>query len=1283
MKIYLKPSLGLIYNQLSTFAALDNFWNLFDTAFGTQYDHTVALTLRTQWLSGDFSQIPQIEILDSTILGIAKGAYAARSNKIYLSSDFIATSTPEVISAVLIEEIGHFIDAQINQTDTLGDEGEIFSDLVNGRELSVAELQRLKAEDDSAVIALNGETIAVEQATVGVNPAFDLIGLTQLRNDSRFTGIDGSGFAVAVIDSGLDSTHSLLNDNYVAGYDFFNRDDNPEDTLSHGTHVAGTVGAEDPNIGVAPQVDLIGLKIGDEKGPSITATEAALQWVIANKDRYKIVAVNMSLGSGFYTSASQAVGDIRLDEVRRLEELGVVVVSSAGNDFKGGGESQNVGGPAIFSTLSVGAVWEDGVDRDRITSFSQRLVASNTIFAPGAFIISTVPGNGFERKGGTSMASPIVAGAVALMQEAAMQFGGRLLSPSEVSSIMRSTSDIIFDGDYENDNVRNTNTSYPRLNIYKAVQEIQRRFQQAAPSGDPNGTIQGAYLGPILDGTAAINPILGSIGTDGVSTNVGNKDVDIIKFELRSSGTVTIQLGSNSSNPADFNTLLRLFNTSGQELAFNDNVGSGQFSGITSDLSAGTYYVGVSGYNNRNYNPNVAASGVAAATGNYSLQFQLSNSDPNGIVSGAAPVNFGTDLAPLKFNGILGSDPITNSDQRITTGAADVDMFKVVAPDNGILLIDIDTPYNDGFVDSYLRVFDENGNQVFSNDDSLSINNSGNYTEFTDSRYPDLVFQDPSDRSSFYGHTSDSFTGLRVERGKTYYISVSDYHNDSYDPNSLSGRSASGTGGLYDLIVQFFNNDQNGSITQALDSSVRPLPSTRSPGVIGGDSNFTTGEFIEVGDRDIDFIKVNSPTAGILEIDIDSYDDSSIANKVNTTVFIFDGQGKLLASNDDNDKSLDPLLLYEITANRDYFVAVAGYGNNSFDPFQLGSGSSGGIGEYKFSSRLLPLSEANSLFNNTSSSGTVENISIGSTTFGKIGDDNGFVIGADDIDIYRFTPSTSGAVIIQTQTNEPFSADTFLRIFNTNGTEIAFNDDENNLTRGSAVQLSVTAGTQYLIGVNGASPQARNYNPLTGAGAANGSQGSYSLSIQPSITQGVALTNLKQNPALYMDRIRDYDGNNLGSSSSWKLLGDVDVQGDGDSESVFVNPLIGRWATVGTVNDLVDFSKHGQGGDTRVVGIYIDPTLKNQPQNIGGPFDSQRRFQNDLRIDNLNLLAAADYNKDGFQDMYFKLGDGTAVLRALMHLDGNIQYANYQSKADLTTFMTANNVSSSIWGGWL
>jgi hypothetical protein len=180
-----------------------------------------------------------------------------------------------------------------------------------------------------------------------------------------------------------------------------------------------------------------------------------------------------------------------------------------------------------------------------------------------------------------------------------------------------------------------------------------------------------------------------------------------------------------------------------------------------------------------------------------------------------------------------------------------------------------------------------------------------------------------------------------------------------------------------------------------------------------------------------------------------------------------------------------------------------------------------------------------------------------------------------------------------------------------------------------------------------------------------------------------SLSEVRQDPSLYMGAIKDYDGNNLGASDSWRLIGTADVQGDGDSESIFVNASNERWASVGDVNGTVDFNKNGLGGDTRVVGIYIDPTLKNQPQNRGGPFDSQRRFQNDLKIDNLNFLAAADYNKDGFQDMYFRLGDGTAVLRALMHKDGNIQYANYQSKDDLTTFMTANNVSSSIWGSWL
>jgi len=53
MNTVLNSALTLTYNQLSTFAGSDNFWNLFDTTFGTQYDHTVAVTLRTQWQVGE------------------------------------------------------------------------------------------------------------------------------------------------------------------------------------------------------------------------------------------------------------------------------------------------------------------------------------------------------------------------------------------------------------------------------------------------------------------------------------------------------------------------------------------------------------------------------------------------------------------------------------------------------------------------------------------------------------------------------------------------------------------------------------------------------------------------------------------------------------------------------------------------------------------------------------------------------------------------------------------------------------------------------------------------------------------------------------------------------------------------------------------------------------------------------------------------------------------------------------------------------------------------------
>jgi Ca2+-binding RTX toxin-like protein len=159
----LQATLNKTYNQLKNFAGLNDFWNLFEIAFGKQYDHTVATNLRSQWLVGDFSSFPQIEILDSSILGNASGAYGTSTNKIYLASNFLDTATDTDIIAVLLEEYGHFVDAHINQTDSAGDEGDIFSRLVRGNILSAETLQALKGENDWATITVGGQSIEVEQ----------------------------------------------------------------------------------------------------------------------------------------------------------------------------------------------------------------------------------------------------------------------------------------------------------------------------------------------------------------------------------------------------------------------------------------------------------------------------------------------------------------------------------------------------------------------------------------------------------------------------------------------------------------------------------------------------------------------------------------------------------------------------------------------------------------------------------------------------------------------------------------------------------------------------------------------------------------------------------------------------------------------------------------------------------------------------------------------------------------------------------------------------------------
>ncbi|MFM6517719.1 MAG: calcium-binding protein, partial [Microcystis panniformis] len=118
-------------------------------------------------------------------------------NKIYLSASFLNTASSATIINVILEEIGHYVDAQINQVDSAGDEGAIFSELVQGNSLDVATLDALRAENDQTIIIVNGEIIQVEQANfTGTNGNDNITGTSGDDNIDALGGndtINGNG----------------------------------------------------------------------------------------------------------------------------------------------------------------------------------------------------------------------------------------------------------------------------------------------------------------------------------------------------------------------------------------------------------------------------------------------------------------------------------------------------------------------------------------------------------------------------------------------------------------------------------------------------------------------------------------------------------------------------------------------------------------------------------------------------------------------------------------------------------------------------------------------------------------------------------------------------------------------------------------------------------------------------------------------------------------------------------------------------------------------------------
>ena len=234
-------------------------------------------------------------------------------------------------------------------------------------------------------------------------------------------GIKGDGVKVAIIDTGLDYVHDVppnvdpeFTGNFKGGYDFVNGDADPMDDNGHGTHVAGILAAEHNGylvVGVAPKVDLYALKVLDASGSGdYSGLIAALGWAVD----HDMDVVNMSLGGHEASSALQAA-------IAAAYDAGVTLVAASGNTVTLNDLIYGcpVAYPAAYDQVI--AVSFTGT-ADKLTGYSCTGPQVD-LAAPGDQIASTVPvgtcmfcsSNGYKFESGTSMASPHVAGVVALV----------------------------------------------------------------------------------------------------------------------------------------------------------------------------------------------------------------------------------------------------------------------------------------------------------------------------------------------------------------------------------------------------------------------------------------------------------------------------------------------------------------------------------------------------------------------------------------------------------------------------------------------------------------------------------------------------------------------------------------------------------------------------------------------------------------------------------------------------------------------------------------------------
>jgi subtilisin family serine protease len=411
-------------------------------------------------------------------------------------------------------------------------------------------------------------------------------------------GFDGAGQTVAVIDSGVDSAHPFLAGKVVEEACYSTTSGSQSTTLCpngadeqigpgaavncplelegcwHGTHVAGIVAGDGtaldlPIFGVGRGASLMAVQVFSRingfldcggappcLGAYTSDILAALERVYDLRTTYTFASVNMSLGGGLFSSACD--DQPYKPFIDNLRAAGIATVIASGND----GATDQLSAPAcVSSAVSVGATTKD----DQVASYSN-VAPFLSLFAPGDEILSSYPGESFAVASGTSMASPHVAGAWAILKQAAPT-----ASVDEILQALTSTGLPITDPR------AGTGTTRPRIQVDLALSALLGENQDPPVLSVNLGSLDfgNVTVGSSADRTLVVQNTGGGILTGSVSTNPPFSIVSGGSFNRGPKSTQTVVVRFRPTAPGVFSANVTFTSNGGGASVAVTGIGAG------------------------------------------------------------------------------------------------------------------------------------------------------------------------------------------------------------------------------------------------------------------------------------------------------------------------------------------------------------------------------------------------------------------------------------------------------------------------------------------------------------------------------------------------------------------------------------------------------------------------------------------------------------------------------------------------------------------------------------